>query len=148
MTGRDPRECEDVLIAVMAGLDGETPALSPAQIEAHLGGCADCRAALAPMTVLQRQLAGLALSGPATDLWPAVGRRIGADRSVRQAPWALALVAGICVAWRAGQLVFDLPLPVVNTAVPLTLSVLLARWLVGDLLTIDETTPDFRQERA
>ena len=148
MNERETRDCEDVLVAVMATLDGETPLLAADRIESHLARCSRCREAVEPMKGLQQQLAAMTLPGPAIDVWPAVERQIGAGRSARHAPWGLALVAGICVAWRTGQLVLDLPLPVVNSLVPLTLCVLLARWFVGDVLMIDETTPDLRQERA
>lgn len=148
MNERDNRKCDEVLVAVMASLDGERPALPADRIEAHVNGCAECRAAVASMTGLQHQLAELAVSGPATDLWPAVGRRIG-HRSTPAHGWlAFLLVACICVVWRTGQLVLDLPLPVLNAIVPLFLSMLLTRWLVGDLLAISDTTPDLRQERA
>ena len=147
---KDPQHpgCDDVLAAVMARLDGETPALPADRIDAHLAGCAGCRAAAARMTAQQGQLAALSLAGPGVDLWPAVGRRIGHRSSPRHGWIAFALVAAICLVWRTGQLVLDLPLPVVNTLVPLAVLVPLVRWLVGDPLAFNLTTPDLRQERA
>lgn len=140
-------ECDDVLAGVMASLDGETPAVPAAQIELHLTGCTRCREAVVAMTSLQRQLTNVTYAGPPLDLWPEVGKRIG--QSTRPHGWvAFALVAALCIAWRTGQLLLDLPLPVLNGVVPLTLSLLLARWLVGDPLAINESTPDLRQERA
>jgi predicted anti-sigma-YlaC factor YlaD len=141
-------ECDEVLVAVMARLDGETTALAAEQIDVHLAACSQCREALVAMTSLQRRLTGLTYGGPQLDLWPEVGRRIGHE-STRTHGWvAFALVAAVCILWRTCQLLLDLPLPVLNAVVPLTLSLLLARWLVGDPLAISETTPDLRQERA
>ena len=148
MNERNNHACDEVLLAVMASLDGETPALPADRIEAHMSGCAECRAAVATMKAFQPQLAELTLSGPATDLWPAVGRRIERQPAQARGWLAFVLVAGICVVWRTGQLVLDLPLPVLNAIVPLFLSILLARRLVGDPLAISDTTPDLRQERA
>jgi hypothetical protein len=148
MNERENRECEQVLLAVMASLDGEAPALPAERIEAHLADCAECRAAVAPMQALQHQLEGLTWSGPPADLWPAVGARIGHHHAPARYWIAFVLVAVVCVVWRTGQLVLDLPLPVVNAVVPLSLSMLLVRWLVGDPLAISDRAPDLRQERA
>jgi hypothetical protein len=47
------------------------------RIEAHLTGCADCRATLAELSDVRAQAATLADTPPEADLWPGVAARIG-----------------------------------------------------------------------
>lgn len=148
MTERPTGRCDDVLVAVMARLDGETPALPAEVIDAHLDRCAGCRAAVAPMQALQARIAEVHYRGPRIDLWPAVSRRIG-GRSTAVREWmAFSVVTAISVGWRTGQLLFDLPLPVLNAVVPFAALLLITAWLVGDPLAIKMSAPELRQERA
>ena len=39
----EPVSCDAVRLSISAHLDGESPAISRAQVEAHLAGCPDCR---------------------------------------------------------------------------------------------------------
>ena len=148
MTEQRDGECDDVLVAVMAGLDGETPALPADAIEAHLGRCVDCRAAVAPMKALHARLTEVQYTGPRVDLWPAVSQRLGRRPDAAREWIAFAAVAVIAVSWRTGQLLFDLPLPVLNAVVPFTALMLITGWLVGDPLAIKMNPPELRQERA
>ena len=52
------------------------------------------------------------------------------------------------VARGIGQLLFDLPLPVLNTIVPFTALIVITAWLIGDPFAIKLSSPELRQERA
>jgi predicted anti-sigma-YlaC factor YlaD len=148
MTNMADRTCDDVLVAVMAALDGERSEVPRQVIDSHLGMCAGCRAAVEQMTAAQAQLPGLHYAGPRVDLWPAVSERVSRHATRRRESMGIALIVAICVAWRTGQLLFEWPLPVLNAALPLAVLMLIATWLIGDPLTIKVTTPELRQERA
>ena len=147
MTERPDVVCDEVLVALMATLDGERPPLPAVRIEAHLQTCDACRAAALDLRSLHTQLSAVAYEGPRVDLWPAIGAQVAPAANARRERFAIAVIVALCVAWRAGQLLWDLPLPVVNTLVPLAMLLVIGAWLVGDPLTI-RMTPDLRQERA
>jgi hypothetical protein len=86
--------------------------------------------------------------GPRLDLWPDVNDRIDAAANRRRERIAIAVIAAVCAAWRIGQLVFELPLPVLNTAIPLVTVAVITAWMIGDPLAIKMTAPELRQERA
>lgn len=140
--------CDEVLVAVMAALDGERTEVAPQAVHAHLQTCGGCRAAAEQMTAAQAQLSGLHYPGPRVDLWPAVGARVARTRARAREATGIALIAAICITWRAGQLLFEWPMPVLNAVLPLAALILIATWLIGDPLTIKVTTPELRQERA
>jgi anti-sigma factor RsiW len=147
MTERPEDVCDEVLAALMAALDGERPPLPAGRIEAHLQACDACRAAAVDLRALHQELTDVEYDGPRVDLWPAVSAQVVPSANARRERIAIAVIVALCLAWRTGQLLWDLPLPVVNTLVPLTALLLIGAWLVGDPLTI-RMTPDLRQERA
>jgi hypothetical protein len=68
-------------------LDGEIEAPARAEVEAHLRGCAECRAALSELREVAARAAALEDAPPERDLWPALHRTIEADqRRVAQFP--------------------------------------------------------------
>lgn len=147
MTTRQDGACDEVLVAVMATLDGEEAALPAQTIDAHLQGCPRCREEVADMKAVHARLAHVDYPGPRMDLWPAINERM-AERAAPREWMALAVIAAICVAWRTGQLLFEWPMPVLNALVPLTALLLIARVFIGDPLAIKLTAPELRQERA
>lgn len=68
--------CEDVLMAQMAAMDGEASRLSQELIATHIAGCANCHAELEQLKALDQMLAGHTLSEPRVDFWPAIENRI------------------------------------------------------------------------
>lgn len=75
------KECEDVLMAVMAAEDGEEVGLSLDRIEAHLAGCENCRLEAGRGEAIAGLLKGYERRELDADLWPAVGERIRAAAS-------------------------------------------------------------------
>jgi predicted anti-sigma-YlaC factor YlaD len=141
-------DCDQVRLAIMATLDGEPPPLSQDSIASHVERCSTCRGVAAELRAMQPQLAAVHYDGPRIDLWPNVAEQLSESADRRREWMAIAVIAAVCVAWRAGQLVFELPLPVWNAAIPLITVALITVWLVGDPLAIKMTTPELRQERA
>jgi anti-sigma factor RsiW len=89
-----------------AWLDGELDAAEEARLEAHLAGCADCRAAVDSLRILHGALADL--PAPTTaDLWPSVAARVGRrERRVGPAAWvgyAAVLLLGIALGGWVGS---------------------------------------------
>ena len=63
-------------------LDGELDAQERGALEAHLSGCAECRATLAELRQVVARAKGLEDRPPKTDLWPGVAERIGSGKVV------------------------------------------------------------------
>jgi predicted anti-sigma-YlaC factor YlaD len=150
MTTRDIRICEQVQMAAMAHLDGERADLTSEDVDAHLAGCAECRAAVAALTTLQSQLNGLddeSLDPLEVDVWPGVHSAITSDVAQAQPePRFLLALASVLVLWRLAQLSIDLPAPVVNSVVPFALTVLVLWRVTGDPFAIQVTAHQLQRE--
>jgi anti-sigma factor RsiW len=132
----------------MATLDGEAPSSSQDVVSSHLERCSACASEARDLTALHARLAAVRYDGPQVDLWPNVEGELAEAAKQRREWMAIAGVAVVCAAWRAAQLVFELPFPVLNAAIPLIAVAGIAAWLVGDPLAIKMTAPELRQERA
>ena len=156
MTTRDMRICEQVQMAAMAHLDGEQANLTSEDIDAHVAGCAECRAVVAAMTTLQSQLNALddesldplePLEPLEFDVWPGVHNAITSDVAHAQPERRFLLaLASVLVLWRLAQLSIDLPAPVVNSVVPFALTVLVLWRVTGDPFAIQVTTHQLQRE--
>ena len=58
-------------------VDGDLPQEELARLEAHLPGCADCRATLAQLRRVVARAQSLDDRPPTADLWPAIARHVG-----------------------------------------------------------------------
>jgi hypothetical protein len=76
-------------------LDGELGPAERAACEAHLAGCASCRALLDDLARLQRAARALPARPPERDLWPGIERALG--RGAPRTAWLLAFAAGVLV---------------------------------------------------
>ena len=148
-TARD-QDCDAVQLAAMAKLDGE---LAPAEADEHakhVAGCERCREAIAAMTQLHARLDGLSDDPVSVDLWSAVHARI-LPRHARlrtRERRAFGGLAALVLGWRTAQLVFDVPVPVFNALVPMTVAILIVWWVAGDPLAIQSVVLDEQQEGA
>jgi len=61
-----------------AYVDGDLPTENRAELERHLVGCAECRAAIADLRRIRDLATTLVDGDPPRDLWPGIGARIGA----------------------------------------------------------------------
>jgi predicted anti-sigma-YlaC factor YlaD len=71
--------CEEVQMAAMARLDGEAPALTPEQVDAHIAGCDACQDALANLTTLYARLNRVDYDHLDMDLWPMIHQRVASS---------------------------------------------------------------------
>jgi predicted anti-sigma-YlaC factor YlaD len=132
-------------MATMARLDGEEATMTAGEIDAHLAGCAECRAAVAALTTLQPRLDRLHYESLDIDLWPGVRQAITARQTRSERPFVLVLAAALAL-WRLAQLSIDLPAPVVNSVVPLALTVLVLWRVAGDPFSIQVTAHQLQRE--
>jgi predicted anti-sigma-YlaC factor YlaD len=141
--------CEQVQMAAMAHLDGERGNLTAAEVEAHLAGCAECRAAVSTLTTLQSRLDRFDYETLGMDVWPQVRDAIAAGTPQPQRkPRFVVVLAAVLVLWRFAQLSIDLPAPVVNSVVPLALMVLVLWRVTGDPFAIQVTAQQLQREGA
>jgi hypothetical protein len=74
-------------------LDEELAPSERAACEAHLAGCAACRALLEDLRRVQRAARALPTRPPERDLWPGIERELG--RGAPRMTWLLAFAAGV-----------------------------------------------------
>ena len=143
-------DCERARLELMAALDGETAERASAHhpdARQHLASCSACGQWLKEFEALNRRFEG-AVYPAHEDLWPALQPRL--QRPVSQVPVMnrLWVAAGIVLAWRALQLLVDLPHPVANLLIPLAV-VAAALWqLSRDALAIQTFAPELEKRGA
>ena len=141
--------CEDVRMAVWVLRDGESGGMRQSEIDGHLATCAECRTAVAEIKRLDRDLSRLDYERLNADLWPQLRPAIATSPGPEKVnAGALLGLIVVLMTWRVGQLLLDLPAPVVNSIVPLACVVVVLWRLVGDPFAIHVTPHQFRQERA
>jgi predicted anti-sigma-YlaC factor YlaD len=141
--------CEEVQMAAMAHLDGERGELTAVEVETHLAGCAECRAAVSALTTLQSRLDRFDYEKLEMDVWPQVRAAMAAGMTPPQRkPRFVLVLAVVLVLWRLAQLSIDLPAPVVNSVVPLALLVLVLWRVTGDPFAIQVTAQQLQREGA
>ena len=91
---------------------------------------------------LQERLQSLRYPDVRQDLWPAVSERIRLLDDRPSIARRLLPIAAMVIGWRALQLVFDLPLPLLHPIVPLVAAVWAVRQLAGDPLAIETSAPE------
>lgn len=150
MTTMGDQKCEDVQAAAMAKLDRELAPLDEQKYAAHVASCPQCREAIDAMTRLYSRLDALTYEPASTDLWPAIHAQIVPRRELARPRErrAFEVLAVLVLAWRAAQLMFDVPVPVLNAAVPLAVVIFIGWWVAGDPLAIQTVMLDEQQERA
>jgi anti-sigma factor RsiW len=89
------------LDTLSAYLDDELDAPARVAVDAHLAGCASCRAVLADLTALRGSAAAwsdVAIAPPA-DLWPGIAARLAGPREIASAPPPPASIPDARLAW-------------------------------------------------
>lgn len=141
--------CEAVQMAVWARLDGEVAGIALEQIDRHVKACRACRDTISEIERLHRDLGRVDYERLDADLWPKIAPGVAAAAEPRlpQVRRFAALIA-VLVSWRVAQLLVDLPVPVINSVVPLACIVFVLWRLAGDPFAIQISPHHFRQERA
>lgn len=94
---------------------------------------------------LQERLQSLRYPEVRQDLWPAVSERIQLVDDDASIVRRLLPIAAMVVAWRALQLLFDLPFPLLHPIVPLAAAVWAVGQLAGDPLAIETSVPELHK---
>ena len=147
-TARD-QKCVTVQLAAMARLDGESVRVEGDEDDAHIAGCEECREVIAGMTRLHARLDRLDYGRHAR-----ISGRQSSEGSLRRRGLsgrervAFGVLAALVLVWRTAQLVFDMPVPVLNGLAPLAVAILIGWWVTGDPLAIQSMVLEEQQERA
>lgn len=102
--------CEMVCVAAMARADGAQPPLSPAEIDAHLPLCAECRREIEQLETLSGLLNSHRRSLRAEELWAGIESRLPAPAAARErfaASPAFVLLGLSLVAYRLFEMIPD-----------------------------------------
>ncbi len=137
-------ECDRARLALMAWLDGEAEGRAPSD-DPHLAACSSCQAWLAEMQTLPARLEGVDYPERQVDVWPAVLDQLRPETTSGARPASIWLIVPIALVWRALQLSVDLPWPVVNSIVPLTITVVMLSQLSVNPLAIVTSAPELEK---
>lgn len=85
--------CENVLLAMLAEMDGEEAGISAEQKALHIAGCADCRRDFEQLQNTDDLLKRQAPREPDADLWTAIEARIQPQPAPEKG-WRIFLVLG------------------------------------------------------
>ena len=99
----DETTCDDVMVSLMALVDGETPPMATEAVRAHLAGCAACSAWSEELADTARLLGACRRPSDPHDLWPALAPRLAppvARRSRVNTVVHFVVLAAILVAFR------------------------------------------------
>ena len=105
--------CQHVRPRLMAAIDGEIDAASAAD-RGHLSACSSCRQWLRDLKRMDGRLQRLAYPDPQIDLWDSLDTTIREIDSTGNATRRLWTIGSLVLAWRALQLLVDLPLPALH----------------------------------
>lgn len=102
--------CEMVCMAAMASADGTQTPLSPAEVEAHLPHCAECRREIEQLETLSGLLNSRRRSLRAEALWTGIENRLPAPAAARATftAWPTFVLLGLSlVAYRLFEMIPD-----------------------------------------
>jgi anti-sigma factor RsiW len=83
--------CETICVAAMAKADGAQTALPPAEIEAHLAQCADCRREIKQLNTLSSLLDAQKRSLYSENLWAGIENRLPAPAAAARERFPISL---------------------------------------------------------
>lgn len=144
-------DCERVRLELMAALDRETgPDVTDPRTDArqHVASCSSCERWLKEFESMHRRFEGVSYPRPQVDLWTGIEDRIRLPDASLTRTHRLWLIGALVIAWRALQLMVDLPLPVLHPLVPLA-AAMAALWQIsGDPLAIETAAPELQKRGA
>jgi predicted anti-sigma-YlaC factor YlaD len=142
-------DCERVRLDLMAAFDGERPSGTEPGADArqHLASCAACSRWLQDLESMTRRFDDVSYLGTNEDVWPAVQRRLQLSDMALPAT-RLYVIGALVLGWRALQLLIDLPLPLLQSVIPLA-AVVAALWQrARDPLAIRTFVPELQKRGA
>lgn len=140
----DTNTCERIRQQIMASIDGEAGPASEADTQ-HAATCPSCLHWLREFESMNGRLDALSYPQPKLDLWVAVSDRIQQPEPRWPVTHRLVAIGVAVLAWRALQLLVDLPLPWLHPVVPIA-AVLAALWqMAGDPLDVTTFAPELQK---
>ena len=137
-------DCERVRPQLMAALDSESvPDVADARH--HLSSCSSCKRWLKNLESMNSRFHAVSYPRSQVDLWADVEGRIRLPGASLTRTHRLWLIAALVIAWRALQLMFDLPLPMLHPLVPLAAAVAALWQISGDPLAIETAAPELQK---
>jgi hypothetical protein len=141
-------DCDRVRLQLMAARDGEAvpgaadPRSDPHQ---HLASCSSCERWLRDFESMNSRFQGVSYPGSPADLWAGVEARLRQPHTTRTVTRRFWIIGASVLAWRALQLLIDLPFPVLHPLVPLACA-LAALWAIArDPLAIETFAPELQK---
>jgi hypothetical protein len=132
----------------MAALDGEAvPDVTDSLTDArrHLSSCSSCERWSENLESMNSRFHAMSYPPSQVDLWAGVENRIRLPDASLTRTHRLWLIGALVIAWRALQLMFDLPWPMLHPLVPLA-AALAALWQIsGDPLAIETAAPELQK---
>ena len=111
--------CEDVLMARMAEVDGEKPLLSSEQMSLHINSCENCRHVIEEMLHADSLLKKQARRQQDANLWPAVEKRLDSRAATQIGRAPFVLLGVIFVAYKLLEMLSESAPGLVFKLVPL-----------------------------
>lgn len=144
-------DCERVRLALMAAFDGETqndePDAGPAARE-HLRSCAACAEWMTVLESTGHRLQQASYPNAPADLWPAIERTLDRSAAKQLNRQRIFVLAALVLGWRALQLFVDLPLPLLQSLIPLAIGIAALWQLTRDPLAIQTFAPELQKRGA
>jgi len=141
-------DCERVRLELMSALDGEIdPKATDPRTAArqHLASCSSCERWLKELESMSSRFHAVRYPRPQVDLWAAVEERIRLPDTSPVSTHRLWLIGALVIAWRALQLLFDLPWPMLHPLVPLAAAVAALWQISNDPLEIETAAPELQK---
>lgn len=121
--------CENVLMAKMAGIDGEETEFSVAQMKAHLEVCENCQNLFERMQTTDDLLKRQTRREPNPDLWAAIEQQIGAEKTSALGSKPFILIGVLLLVYKLLEIFPERDLGLAFKLVPLVLIVALFLFL-------------------
>jgi hypothetical protein len=144
-------DCERVRLDLMATFDaegvvGERHAGPDAR--QHLASCGACGQWLSGLESMGRRLQRVSYPNAPVDLWSALERTLRRSEARHLSRRQLYVMSGLLLGWRSLQLFVELPLPLLQSIIPLAIG-LAALWqLARDPLAIQTFAPELQKRGA
>jgi anti-sigma factor RsiW len=93
-------QCDAIVLAAMAWMDGEAAPIDRAEIDVHILTCRHCASEIATLRLVAERLAPVGRSAVTADVWPAIEAQLDRTHAI---PSGLVLTAAsvFLLAWRA-----------------------------------------------
>lgn len=141
-------DCDRVRLQLMAARDGEAmPGEADARSDprGHLAVCSSCAQWLKDFESMNSRFQGVSYPDSQADLWATVEGRLHESATTVAVMRRFWVIGAVVLGWRAVQLMFDLPFPLLHPLVPLA-GVIAALWLIArDPLAIETFAPELQK---